>query len=238
MAKLLKTQKNAVLLAIQAIGLNPSDFEWREIGSIYDRGSRDRRTVEALVHPEHGFFVFDSTDQSLVARRSPGPKLNEDTDFEENWNDFFPHFETWIEAIKAEIDAPDLWELIGKQQTIVATIKDSDAGNQEMTEVQQVAIKKLLPEIVEYIKIVADPNKEQLDNLQKQVAYLIDSSERLSQKDWLLFAIGQLGNIVTTLALDWDKASKIFNFCNSLLVQVMHGLVTLPETLQKLLNAA
>lgn len=111
-------------------------------------------------------------------------------------------------------------------------------NNDQWTSSQKLAIRKLIPEIGEYIKTQFAPIDSRLDNMERQLSYLVESSDRVGRKDWILIAISVVTNIVSGLALEPAKASLVFNFSSGIFWQIIKGIAELPDNLKAIFGHA
>jgi hypothetical protein len=123
--ELLTTQRNQVLAEIRDAGLNPAEFEWRDVVSDVTKtglGSPPY-TVQGIVHlPAGAGFVFDLDSRRghhyaifRPGRDGPSERINADT-----WFVALNYVREWLGLVKREYETPDLWAEIGQRRELLA----------------------------------------------------------------------------------------------------------------------
>jgi hypothetical protein len=116
----------------------------------------------------------------------------------------------WLEELKKELDAPDLWASIGQEKVLSTAASSADLDNRPFTASEQSFIAVKLDEIRGYILEGQQLNSQEAEFVQREFADLKDSSRRFGRKDWLRVLLGVLIGQVINLALSPDKARGLF----------------------------
>jgi hypothetical protein len=207
--RLKKTEKSEIFLLVQQSGLNPADFSWtdEDTEEWIDMDSV-RFRISVLTHrPTEYYCKFGGTRVEF----SPGPhKRVEADDHRDVWNIKGNVANLWLEELKKELDAPDLWASIGQEKVLSTAASSADLDNRPFTASEQSFIAVKLDEIRGYILEGQQLNSQEAEFVQREFADLKDSSRRFGRKDWLRVLLGVLIGQVINLALSPDKARGLF----------------------------
>jgi hypothetical protein len=111
-ATLTRIEKNSVLSAIQLFQFDPAEFEWVEIKS--EEWSQ-HFTVLKLVHRGTGYYI---TFGGLQIMYSPGDGRKVDGEIHEHvWDNKRRALNSWLQRLRDEVEAPDLWARSGNYRT-------------------------------------------------------------------------------------------------------------------------
>jgi hypothetical protein len=203
--RLKKNEKSEIFLLVQQSGLNPADFrwtdedteEWIDIDSV-------RFRISILTHrPTDYYCKFGGTRVEF----SPGPhKRVEADDHRDVWNIKRNVANLWVEELKKELDAPDLWASISQEQVLSTAAASTTLDNRPFTTAEQSLIAAKLDDIKGYLLEGQEFAADQAETVERELAYLRESSERLGRKDWLNNLLGGLVGLAIGLALDPEKA--------------------------------
>ncbi|KAB2823080.1 hypothetical protein [Aliivibrio finisterrensis] len=120
------------------------------------------------------------------------------------------HVENYLE----EIDVPDLWSQIDRQNLFVddplinRNNKSFDKAEKERVALAIEHFKKLL-------ELEFQPTVEQLEVINDRLNYLVESADRLNKVDWQSVAISTLMSISIALSLDTQKGRALFGLFKS-----------------------
>ncbi|HCJ66035.1 MAG TPA: hypothetical protein DHV62_01585, partial [Elusimicrobia bacterium] len=124
---ILKSQANEIFEEIQRRGLDPSQFQWEERDSELHGGGL---LVSALIHrPTQYYFIFDRRYEERYTVRSPGRDTGIDKREVSSWVGQRQHVLEWLNCLKREIEAPDLWGAISQETKLAETASTSGASN-------------------------------------------------------------------------------------------------------------
>lgn len=115
----------------------------------------------------------------------------------------------WLEQLKKEVDAPDLWATIGQEKALSTAASSANLDNRPFTAAEQSLIATKLDEIKGYLLESQEFAAEQAENVERQFAYLGESSRRLGRKDWLNALIGALVSQAINLAVPPEVAQAL-----------------------------
>jgi hypothetical protein len=205
-----KTERNEVLHAIREIGLEPSEFAWKDM-----IGAWNSQAIKALLHPATGsYFLFDGGEgpQSQPIYYCvffPGQGVPVTEKKVENWTVQLAVFRDWLIRVKEEAETPDLWAAIADQRHL-SEAAVSEESNAPFTQQENEHLRAALLEIQEYVVAVTDAPEESRHFIEKRIQYLGDATDRLGRKDWLNLALGGIVSFFVTVGA--DNANEILAF--------------------------
>jgi len=203
--RLTKLQMNDVLVRVQAFRFDPAEFEWHDV-------EYPAFTVSRIIHSTTCYyFEFEHS----AVEYSPGRDLRVRTVFKlQSWVSKLAWVTSWLENLRAEVDAPDLWAMVGKARELAGAASSLDE-NRPFTFEEQVDIASKLDELKMYIVTGQEFQADRLKALEGQLNYLKSASERLGRKDWLTMAYGTLVSI-GLLFLPSEKATGLLHLAGTL----------------------
>jgi hypothetical protein len=134
--RLKKTEKNAILHLIDTAGLNPLDFVWTEDESNEDDESGAVYfTISVLTHRPTGYLCrFGGIGMEI----SPGPdKRVEAVEHLDSWETKSRVVQVWLEELREEVAAPDLWAIIGQEKALSTAAASTRLDNRSFTAAEQ-----------------------------------------------------------------------------------------------------
>ena len=206
--RLKRIQKNEVLTLVQHVGLNPVEFDWLEEDSTeYMDGEPFGFRISRLEHrPTQYYCRFGG----LRVEISPGP--DDMVEYQEHRNDWVVKRDSahlWLEELRKEVDAPDLWATIGQEKALSTAASSASLDNRPFTAAEQNLIATKLNEIKASVLEGQQFDKEQAETIEREFAYLKQSSGRLGRKDWLNVLYGGLITVIVGVALAPDAARSL-----------------------------
>jgi hypothetical protein len=219
---LLPTQGNAVLRAIQRAGLDPTEFEWREV--VLDAPEDFIGTgpvIDVLVYlpsetdgsPPGTFFMF-GRDRVIY---SPGDEQLRDERRAKDWDQTLLHLIRWLENIKRE-SGPSLWELLARAELPAA---GPNAGA-HFTPQELVAIREQLKVMAQRVEALDALTRRQKDEVAEELRRIGDAAPRMSRGEWFRFAIGSLITLLLSSDLQKSVAASLMQWG----VAAFHSLAT------------
>jgi hypothetical protein len=210
---LLQTQINDIALAIKERGLEITDFEWQTVDSQNITGVK----VPLLIHkPTRYFTLFDFRDpkgQLFSLERCPGrDRLSDSREFE-SWEAARSFAVNWLDFLKKEIEAPDLWKAISHETSLLTAAADVDS-NAPFTAEEQQYIHSQLQGLREYLLTVHRLDPELVG---PQIQYLVESAGRMGRKDWTAILVRIIVNVIVSAGLPPETSREILKFAWTLL---------------------
>lgn len=174
--------------------MNPTDFVWtREPTTATLVGpGHEAETVDLLVHrPTRYHFKFDvqQPQGSLWAFYNPGPEGVPRRDHAGTWEYVWSYFVGWLDRVKAEHEAPDLWATLQQQPALMV---GDDVENTPFTPEELLQVTAQLNEVKETVRATLELEPGQIDRIETQLDYLIEAAGRARRIDWRNMLVGVL----------------------------------------------
>lgn len=160
--------------------MNPTDFVWtREPTTATLVGpGHEAETVDLLVHrPTRYHFKFDvqQPQGSLWAFYNPGPEGVPRRDHAGTWEYVWSYFVGWLDRVKAEHEAPDLWATLQQQPALMV---GDDVENTPFTPEELLQVTAQLNEVKETVRATLELEPGQIDRIETQLDYLTNRGRR------------------------------------------------------------
>jgi hypothetical protein len=194
---LTQVQKNAVFQRIRAAGLNPDEFAWLEEPSNLTMvgGGRPPYTVEILGHAPTGFwFRFDTEAHRnsmplwVVFRPASDGGPEERAYAGGGWDHVLDFLNTWLDLVREEHAAPDLWAALRNSLRDEFTEVDDTKFTQEEQELIGTQLRKFL----EYTRRTYELPAAQDEVLDAEINDLIGAASQLNKREWRKLLLGTL----------------------------------------------
>lgn len=131
----------------------------------------------------------------------------------------------WLNNLKQEIEAPDLWELAHEENNLLDSVgKTSTLENTPFSEDEQLLISSKILEIGNFLINTQGLNVHQQQTVKKQLEYLVDSSKRLGRKDWMNIGIGALFSLAMQLYLPAEPSRQLLHMFSTFFRHLISGL--------------
>jgi hypothetical protein len=211
---LTKIEKNRILKLILEYGPPADEFQWSEKQrEEYSYMAYRPYRVSVLTHHPTGYYCIFGGHNVMT---SPGlNKKVEEFDHEDRWEKKENACGRWLVDVKLEVEAPDLWASIGQEKALSTAAASRDIDNRPFTDAEQRLIAARLDEIKGYILDGQQLTADQGETVDRELAYLRESSERLGRKDWLNNLLGGLVGLAIGLALDPEKARGLLGLAGA-----------------------
>ena len=197
-----KWQRNVLFEAIQAVGLNPRDFDLTDSGT----------EVQIKHEWSKSIFIIGGRPGHYVGRYvvGDGPDWPYDA---YSWQASTTRVSTWLQEVKRDLETPDLWAELRREVHLLGVGSNEVTDNTLFTQDEQKQIAEQLRGLAKHVSDASSLSEAQKQILNEKIDYLADSSRRLGRKDWLNIFIGvTLGYLLST-ALPPDVARGIFSTC-------------------------
>ena len=199
MSLLQKMHKNDIFRAIQAVGLDPKEFDLDD----FDDTVRIKYRWSAsyfIVSRRSGYYAGESlVGDGIVWPTGPS-----------SWQALMPRVSWWLQEVKQDLDTPDLWAELKREAQLLGAGSSVVTENTVFTVDEQREIAGHLKKLGEYVSDTHSLSKAQIQALGEKLDYLVDASSRLGRKDWLNAFIGAILGFVFTTAFAPESARTIF----------------------------
>lgn len=209
---LLKTQRNQLFQELIKIGLQPADFTETSGGGWYHmdclKVSSALRFWVKQVKSIEGEGALEYLITCRPSRNNAPDTLSNEQVFA--WNNghygVLPSFRNWANAVKREIDSPDLWLEATKAVHLFESAADPSADKFTIAEIGALHGQlRMLGQLFE--------NSELLQECQTELAELTQTAavkaETFSKKDWQNWAKGAFGSAIGALELNEAQAQEL-----------------------------
>jgi hypothetical protein len=197
-----KRQRNVIFEAIQAVGLDPRDFDLADSGT----------EVQIKHKWSKSIFIIGGGPGHYVGRYvvGDGPDWPYDA---YSWQAATTRVSTWLQEVKRDLETPDLWAELRREVHLLGVGSNEVTENTLFTQDEQKQIAAQLQGLAKHVSDASRLSEAQMQILNEKIDYLIDGSRRLGRKDWLNTFIGvTLGYLLST-ALPPDVVRGIFSTC-------------------------
>jgi hypothetical protein len=167
-----------------------------------------------LTHRPTGYYFKFGV---LYLDFSPGTRLKEQHERYHSGNSRANYVNDWLRELRKEVDAPDLWAVIGQEKLLATAASSETIDNRPFTPNELQLINTKLDEIKGYILEDQSFDADQAEFVECEFAYLRESATRMGRKDWLNIVIGGLVGTIFTLGLDPEKARGLFALAGTVL---------------------
>jgi hypothetical protein len=197
-SRLQKWQKNRLFETVQAVGLDPKDFDLEDDG------------VEVRIKhkwSESYFIIGGGTGtyggRCLVADGQAWP-------FEAyTWPTMISRMSSWLDDVKRDIETPDLWAELRRGNELLGAISDDVTEDTPFTPDEQNEIARRLRELAGHATSTYSLSEEQMRVLSGKLDYLIKAAGRLGRKDWLAVFAGVILSFMLGTALPPEPTRDI-----------------------------
>lgn len=218
----LKTQRNDLLKAMKNRGLNPTEFVWKVQESL----KTVEMNVSRLVHePTDYYYLFDFNQGGCWCEYSPGQDTNVVRDNPGFWERQYQYALNWLDYLKREIEAPDLWATIAEEKAIVLAASAEEIENNPFTPEEQKQITVHLNEIKQYLAQTQELKEQQADFANRRFDYLADAATRMGRKDWLNLAVGVITGVIIQLTFQPGFIHELWQFIANIFKPFLGGIL-------------
>ena len=198
LTRLQKWQRNGIFEAIQAVGLDPREFDLE-----------DSDTAVTIKHKwsESCFCIGGD------ARRYIGTYVVGDTPawpYEAySWQNVVSRVSGWLEDVKRDLDTPDLWAELQRETELLGIGSVEVTENTPFTLAEQKEIEERLRERARYVSLTYSLSGAQIQALDAKLDDLVEASRRVGRKDWLNIFVGTIAVYILTAAVPPESARGI-----------------------------
>jgi hypothetical protein len=193
-----KWQRNQIFEAIQAVGLDPREFDLGDDGT--DVRIKHKRSKSCfIVGGDAGHYVG-----SYVVGDAP------DWPYEVySWTALMPRVSRWLEDVKRDLETPDLWAELQREAKLLAAGPLEATENTPFTAEEQKEIAGQLRELAKQTKRTYSPSRAQMRLLDEKLDYLMAASGRIGRTDWRGVFVGVMLSFLLSTALPPESVRQI-----------------------------
>ena len=195
-----KWQKNEIFEAIQAVGLNPREFDLENDGAEV----RVRHKWSASC------FTIGGGPGHYVCANIVGdaPTFGPLDAF--SWQAVLPRIRRWLEDVKRDLETPDLWAELQRQAELFGASSEDVIENTPFNQGEQNVIAERLQELAEHASRTYSLTAAQMRVLEAKLDYLVNAARRLGRKDWLNVCAGVILGYILAASLPPEAAHNMF----------------------------
>ncbi len=222
---MLKSQANAIFDILRGLEFEPTDFVWETRDSIQTPGLK----VSSLVHKPTGYYyVFDFHENKHWTMHSPGSDQLVEQQYPGSWDYQQKYVRTWLENLKQEVEAPNLWGALSQETKLVEAASATNTDNTPFTTEEQQYISQQLQEIETYLITTQALNDEQAEFVRRRLNYLDGAAKRSGRVDWVNTMVGVIFSIIISAAFAPEQARELFRFVTTAFRGLLNQLPALP----------
>jgi hypothetical protein len=202
--RLLKTQKNELFEIIEATGLSPNSFFYRDPDVFSNHA-----TEIGYRNSNFRFSIRVSSDNQdlIIINYSPGASIFDREEWLRGWAKVVEHFDTWVNALYDEITVADKWERLNEEVEQVHITYENETNQFSAFEYEDLKIKMhLLKSEIRKIGLPSD----QLTAIESKLDHLTEIGLSLSKFDWKSLFVGTIISIIIQLSVTPDNAKTIW----------------------------
>jgi hypothetical protein len=208
------TQRNEVLATVRAARLEPANFEWGS--ALRYRGSQAVLTHTAT--SSFYDFIFDGglwkgawqpTREAPLASETLG-----------TWINVLRAVSGWLDVLRAEIEAPDLWAELQRERSAVMGPALEEPANTPFSSDEREIISTQIRALKEYVADAYELTAHQQRELEARLDYVEAAAGRMGRIDWWNLFAGALINLALAAIVPVHAIQAI-------LVMAAHGLAGL-----------
>jgi hypothetical protein len=211
-----RTQQNDIVKYCRHIGLDPATLDMED-------AQEGKVAFHKLSHRGTGAYLLVRYFPILGHCFVSWPQLENLPRPSSNWTTTLPAVLKWLDTVKAESDAPDLWALAHQGRALLASTSEEMQSNTPFTETERELIGLHLKTIEEYTIRTYALQAEQAEHVRSNLKYLVEAADRVGRFDWKNLAAATVVNIVVTLGLDIEKTQQLVAFVTELLGPIVLG---------------
>jgi hypothetical protein len=194
--ELKKWQKNEIVKAIQAVGLDPLVFDLQD-----DDGEV---RIKHKWSPSCFTVRDDGAHYGAYSVVGDGPEWPVGA---YSWGTIFPRISTWLKDVKRDLETPDLWAELQRDAELLHVVTSDDVvENTPFTPDEQNAIAARLQALAEHAQRTHSLSAAQMRALDAKLDYLLTAARRLGRKDWLNVCAGAILGYILTASLPPEAA--------------------------------
>ncbi len=213
--RLTRTEKNAIFIMIEESGLSPAVFTWKERRheEPVEMFGMTCATASVLLHPESDYFY---TFGNYCDSCSPGgyERIERQETFKDGvkgrWNYRHRAVKSWLERLKEELDAPDLWGKLfeGKALAIRSALTPPTARfTQEQVRSLSFEFRRIEQRTADLHELTVAQKEAMHEGFEEIKAEM----NRFGIKDWVNLACGLLFNVLVGAAFAPNAAFDLYN---------------------------
>lgn len=220
---LTKRQRDGLYLAIERARLKPANFHlglWAG-DSVGFNSSNIVAGVKYGPDSRHSFAIREDSQEGIYSWvMRPGRESRREEGEGALWSHVLEMYEHWLEAVKYEVSAPDLWSELraGRPVSPVDRIDD----NTPFTAPEQRYLAGQIDNVLESVLATPELSGTQAAQIREDLGYLKEALRRSGRRDWVLLVLGTVVNQAITYALPAETVNAIWHKMVPILQSISH----------------
>jgi hypothetical protein len=226
LVKLTRLERNAIFEAIAQSNLDPAECVYEE-GEFADTIRHESgSTIEIRVLVFASSIARDYVLRRTVIDGRPFSELHL-PDIERA----VLHVISWANDVQLVSRAPDLWAELKRSRTVITDIQQTNSSNAPFTEDERRQIEAQLREITKQLKDQFELTEEQEQRIDEWRDGVIEASERMGRKDWLIYLLGTITALTIAATVPAGLGEHIFAMVIHVLGHLFTGGTEPPQIL-------
>jgi hypothetical protein len=214
---LLKSQKNRVYDLLRQGGLEPAEFSW---GKEEIAGSL---IVSRLNYREGTYyFQFSSHEVNAWCTACPGQFRSLDYEYPRSWEEQEGVFKRWVQCVKREVAAADLWGDLAKYQIALGAAPTEEVVNEAISADEALQIEQGLARLGDAIGRELVLSEGDRAVVRTRLSYLAEAARRQKSRDWLYTALGVFTTLGAVLAVPEATLTALWQLFRAEVGQFAH----------------
>ena len=199
---LLKAQRNVLFNALIECGLSSDIFSEKKTSSSY-RITLNNSIYYFTTTPNLSSSIADGDFEINSLPKSENSRWNNGY----HWSEVVDCFNKWADAMREEIDTPDLWAEATKTAQLFAPTAEPSDDKFTRTELAEVQGQLRLLQLSFTASALPEAAKQKLIKLTETAAV---KAEGFTKKDWQGWFIGSIISSITALAMNPTQAQEVY----------------------------
>jgi hypothetical protein len=191
----MKWQRNLIVEAIQAVGLDPRQFDLED----------DNRLIRIKHKWSPSCFTMRPEGMGYNVSYVVGDGMEWPVSAY-GWQTIPTRIKSWLEDAKRDLETPDLWAELQRETQLLGAISDDLTENTPFSPDEQSEIAARLQALAEHARRTYSLSASQMRALDAKLDYLADAARRLGRKDWLNVCAGAILGYALTASLPPESA--------------------------------
>jgi hypothetical protein len=198
-SRLQKWQRNSIFEAIEAVGLDPREFDL----------AGKRAEVRIKHKRSESYFIIGGNPGHYVGNYVVGDASAWPYKVY-SWQAMIGRLSSWLEEVKRDLETPDLWAELQREAELLGAGSDEIAENTPFTPDEQKEIAGRLQERAEYVRRTYSLSEPQMRLLNAKLDYLVSAAGRLGRIDWRNAFAGAILSFILGATLPPESLRHIF----------------------------
>lgn len=220
---------NEAFELLQAGGLDPKEFEWHKV-----QGTPRNSIVSELRHKETGYYfrfdystTFDQPVTGRYAKFSPS-KGGRSGSQRSTIDQPLVMFRHWVECLKRELDAPDLWAMLAEETARLQALATVEGENQPFTPDELPVVLTRLEELKGQMEAASDKSDETLKLIEQRFDFLEEQAKIAGRTSFFLMLLGSILGHLLSSSLSGEQVRAFIQASMRIMMELNSSPMQLP----------